>query len=1564
MIEKARLKHRILSVMLAVVMVLSMVPISPMTALAADSFVAEVGGTSYATLDDAVAAAEMAENSTLTLLTNIDLGDAECHINSGKFTIDLNNKVLNGNVWVAAPASITIMNTGTVNGTVTAAGENAEVTIVDGTFGGAFAQSGSVMNILGGTFNGSSCGASCNTATLDISGGLFEGTIAVDCYNGELTITGGTLKGENYDLDSIGESTVVLGVGESGTGATFPGGIQVTGVTLANLLAVDTAYFDNDQRWTYDADSYSIDSSGEVVVKTFVCLHENASVVPAEFTHTVSCAECGYNSTENHTTQQDENKATCVKTAVCDLCGVSYGEVDPDVHTYANGYCTGCNALETYNLYVGGVKVNYTNASDILGDGTARFDPETYTLTLDSAQIVGSVPYVDFFDANIGAGVLHYSDKRLTVNVVGNNYVSGGLGGGCSVGFFADADFVGDGSLTLDFDYNADVMAAGILGDFTVSVNTKLNALSCGGNRSVGITQYTVLGECTLDGDVYIFDDDTTSNPESGWLIIPEGSVLIIPDGKVLTVLNDSGDKNYIRNDGTIILQGTGTIKNAGTGYCKDDDSNHVWRDGACLVCHKTCICDIVDDVCTNCGMQYFDIFVAGTEITSANAADVLGDGTISYDAASNTLTLNGANIDTSLLDNYIPTVQINRDLNLRLLGDNALTCKKYEMHYDDEISWLGVAGIELNNGAVITITANSTGALSVLGCDGGFADGCDIFTFSAIAGDGGLVVNGGTLTCGDQSGHYGGVRLSGDVVINGGTVEAGFLAGTNVTISDGVILIDGNNGFPYAVEHADGMHGIYASNNVEISGGNVTVNAGTVGVVGDEIYPTIVNEICVTHGLYAGGAVSVSGGTVFVSGCAGGYTPESIGTLSFCGHLLSPSGYSIYAPAYSVSDDVSFTCGDRSHKFDDSGVCEFCGEGAKFCVSFEGNEYFTSSYSHALGLCWDEDIYDSAGTVTVLKDAVLDGEGSVPSDVELVVASGATLQIELNLTVYGKIANHGTVMVPDAISLKLNAAGSIVNNGAFQFAESASFERNGTASCTETATHCYRDGVCIICLVCDHQYENGICARNGCYEPAKLNEAGYYEIGNAGQLLWFADLVNNGSTTINALLTDDIDMTGLTLWTHMTTYGGVFDGNGFCIDGLNKDAEIEDGHRCGFIYTLTSSGVVKNLIFTNADVFYQSEVGVGVIAYNNAGTISQCIVESSVVQLGNYDGLAFISGKNLSGGVIENCAAINCTATRRFGGANSKNMGGITEVNEGTVRNCYTYGSVFNNGGSVVGAVVATGNAPENCFYYTTSTVADTFGTVKTIEQFASGHVAALLGAPFGQNIDNGEANEGWPVISDAAVYEVKDCQNDVVYSNTEGATVHYPFADPTFGWSYDWTACMGLLNCEKCLETVYRGECTVTVDTSDPSKTIYTASFTYKGTTYTNTQEIAKVVSVNISWGAMEFTFTGGEWQPETHTYSEEKWTADEEGGNVITVTNNGEVDVNVTFTYNKTVSEVEGSFTDESGNAITSPVALAVSEEKKYKLILSGKPNSSLDKAPLGSVTVTITLPENQS
>lgn len=116
------------------------------------------------------------------------------------------------------------------------------------------------------------------------------------------------------------------------------------------------------------------------------------------------------------------------------------------------------------------------------------------------------------------------------------------------------------------------------------------------------------------------------------------------------------------------------------------------------------------------------------------------------------------------------------------------------------------------------------------------------------------------------------------------------------------------------------------------------------------------------------------------------------------------------------------------------------------------------------------------------------------------------------------------------------------------------------------------------------------------------------------------------------------------------------------------------------------------------------------------------------------------------------------------------------------------------------------------------------------------------------------------------------------------------------------------------------------------------------------------AQVISVDITWGELSFTYSDGTWNPDTHTYDGAGWNVDEEGGNSIKVENTGNADVNVTYEYKAEETGITGSFTDGE-NPVSTPVALPANNSSTVYLILAGKPGKELEKAIIGSVTVTI-------
>lgn len=166
---------------------------------------------------------------------------------------------------------------------------------------------------------------------------------------------------------------------------------------------------------------------------------------------------------------------------------------------------------------------------------------------------------------------------------------------------------------------------------------------------------------------------------------------------------------------------------------------------------------------------ESYSLWVNGTEVTSENAGNVLGDsGTVSYDAATNTLTLNGATINTAHTSGaYAAGIYAEGNIQIQLIGENSITISSGQII---------VAGIHANG--VITISGN--GSLNVT------ASGADIETRAISTGytaeEAGVIINGGTITvkASGTSGIYA-VYLDGSYGttpptryfrINGGTVE------------------------------------------------------------------------------------------------------------------------------------------------------------------------------------------------------------------------------------------------------------------------------------------------------------------------------------------------------------------------------------------------------------------------------------------------------------------------------------------------------------------------------------------------------------------------------------------------------------------------------------------------------------------------------------------------------------------------------------------------------------------------------------------------------------------------
>ena len=378
---------------------------------------------------------------------------------------------------------------------------------------------------------------------------------------------------------------------------------------------------------------------------------------------------------------------------------------------------------------------------------------------------------------------------------------------------------------------------------------------------------------------------------------------------------------------------------------------------------------------------------------------------------------------------------------------------------------------------------------------------------------------------------------------------------------------------------------------------------------------------------------------------------------------------------------------------------------------------------------------------------------------------------------VYGKAALKEDLTIASGESIEFESSASITNldkliveDGATILVDGAEHKHNTNGDITYIWQDDKEHTKGVACKDCPigyvtketeaHNYNSqGFCTDCDAYQPAVLttdkydiNEDGtkdaVYEISNAGQLYWFAGLVNGTLSGVaqnksaNAVLTADIVVNANVLksdgtlnegtfkeWTPIATsaspYTGIFDGQNHTISGLYFNQE--NSYDVGLFGR--NNGKIANAGILDSYFYGTSKVG-GMCGNNYTGTISNCYNTGSVSGIGTAGG---VSGYNYTGSIT------NCYNTGSVSGT-GVNVGGVIGRNESnaSITNCY-YGSTIYTG-NAIGANDGTTEKVEG----------------KTTEQFKTGEVAYLL--------QNGQSEEIWgqtigtdtyPVLHGPKVYK-----------------------------------------------------------------------------------------------------------------------------------------------------------------------------------------------------------------
>ena len=319
------------------------------------------------------------------------------------------------------------------------------------------------------------------------------------------------------------------------------------------------------------------------------------------------------------------------------------------------------------------------------------------------------------------------------------------------------------------------------------------------------------------------------------------------------------------------------------------------------------------------------------------------------------------------------------------------------------------------------------------------------------------------------------------------------------------------------------------------------------------------------------------------------------------------------------------------------------------------------------------------------------------------------------------------------------------------------------------------------------HSFDgNGFCTNCGAYEPCTGSgtSGSPYQIGNAGQLYWFACVVNNDSVncedyyasnsrnasacatlTADITINDDISSASARLWTPIgkddTTanrYTGTFNGNNHTISGMKVDitGATSNVYAGLFGYTYGSSAKIQNVGLVNSGVNASGSSTVyagGLVGEQYSGTITNSYATGDVNATSTGSGAVYaggLVGKQYSGIISNSYATGDVTATSSGYAYAGRLMGS----NSGTVTNLY---------------------------YLSTSSVSGktltNVGTSKTPAQFASGEVTYLLngsvsgGTTWYQSIDNElSPHDSYPLLSSerGTVYSGYRCTGSTrEYSN-----------------------------------------------------------------------------------------------------------------------------------------------------------------------------------------------------
>ncbi len=305
-----------------------------------------------------------------------------------------------------------------------------------------------------------------------------------------------------------------------------------------------------------------------------------------------------------------------------------------------------------YKLWVGNTQIKESNCEAIPGIslGSASFDTKTNTLTLKNVNKIDTA----YTDASKTMYI--YSELEDGLVISGSADLSG-----TDYGIFANA---GDVTLSGTFKFNvADDAVRNDKGSVTVTSGSKLELKTTAGfgiytAKDISISSAeakmdtAAAGISAIGGDVKLNKATVSVNATgSAATGIVAGNELNIAGGSVWA----SGNKKAVSAAKIVLGEETGVISPAGAAVSADGTTIN-GKDGKPVT---AVMFGKVEEV-------KYDVWVGGVQVTSQNAGNVLGDGKVSYDVASNTLTFKDAVVNKYSKDSGNSIIYTTKDLTIK----------------------------------------------------------------------------------------------------------------------------------------------------------------------------------------------------------------------------------------------------------------------------------------------------------------------------------------------------------------------------------------------------------------------------------------------------------------------------------------------------------------------------------------------------------------------------------------------------------------------------------------------------------------------------------------------------------------------------------------------------------------------------------------------------------------------------------------------------------------------------------------------------------------------------------